>query len=278
MSLSLSPLLDNSHRITSLPTISDLAGRRVVGENCRIKDYGSWAVVSVFSRPVRGREHKSAGGEGEPLPPRERDDSRRRAAQRVYDITALNSWRWWVTLTFGSDGVDRHDRAAVMAKLRVWLSNAVQRRGARYVAVWERHKRDIEGLHVHLLYDGELPVVYSGHRDRKGHKVYNVTAWPWGFSTAIEVYEQGEALTRYLTKYLVKSGEKLAGKWYWSGGELAREPPTTWTVADYATAEGKEVFVEAANMSVKYITVRYNDDGSEHGRRVHDCGRPVSAD
>lgn len=260
-------ILDNSHRITSVscsPSLSALAERRVRGENCRIQDYGSWVVVTVFSRDVHGverRERAAAPDEDSPL--RVRDDSRRRAAQKVYNITALNSWEWWVTLTFGSEGVDRHDHASVMAKLRVWLSNAVQRRSARYVAVWERHKRDREGLHVHMLYSGELPVVDSGHLDRKGHRIYNVTAWPWGFSTAIKVYENGEAITRYLTKYLVKGGEKLAGKWYWSGGALAREPPTTWTRTDYGSALGEERYIEAAKMFVKYHTERF-EDGSDN--------------
>lgn len=281
-------LLDNNHNITSTEYRYGCA----VDANTRVKIYGDLAKVAVFSRAIFTREKgigmprdtpadydrgytaphgvaeqltfkKSADlaakydayrsgalpAKREPKPPR--SDSKRRAMQKVFDISFANRWDWWVTLTLDPAKIERADIAAITKAARVYLSNFVQRRGGAYLMVLEWHANR-EGVHMHALMRGDLQVVDSGHKDRKGHKVYNVKDWRYGFSTAIRIYKQGERLAGYLTKYMLKQPEKISGRWYWSGGDIQRDVPTVYTFTDYAQAEGTQYVVEAAHMAVKY--------------------------
>ena len=146
--------------------------------------------------------------------------------------------------------------------------------------VLEYHK-DRAGIHMHALMSGALELVDSGtvsvpgHRPMKRstarrlhipeaeqHTVYNVGNWALGWSTAIAIYAQGPALAGYLTKYITKAPEKIAGRWYWSGGKgLVRSVPTVYGCADYTRAAGKEYAIPGANMRVKYA--EYSLDGEE---------------
>ena len=281
-------LLDNNHSITS----TEYRYGCEVDANTRVKIYGDTAKVAVFSRAIFTREKgiklpydmpadydkgytaphgvveqltfKKSAALAEKyeaymrgaLPQRRelaapREDSKRRAMQKVFDISYANRWEWWVTFTLDPAKIDRADVPAITKAARVWLSNFVQRKGGAYLMVLEWHENR-EGVHMHALMRGDLPVVDSGHKDRKGHKVYNVSSWRYGFSTAIRIYKQGERLAGYLTKYMVKQPEKISGRWYWSGGDIQREVPTVYTFTDYAEAGGKEYRVEAAHMAVKY--------------------------
>ena len=56
-----------------------------------------------------------------------------------------------------------------------------------------------------------------------GQVVYNLPGWTLGFTTAMELYGEYPAAVAYVCKYIGKDGEKPAGRWYYSGGDL-REP------------------------------------------------------
>lgn len=169
-------------------------------------------------------------------PPRDKaaenlDRARRRARSAVRDLALCNRFDWFVTLTLDQTKIDRYDVAEIIRRASQWLSNAVRRYGLRYVLIPERHKDG--AIHFHGFMSGELGAVDSGHRDKGGHPVYNLTAWPFGFSTAIAPYagKQGKAgeygteyraAVHYCTKYISKQQEKIGGRWYYSGGALAR--------------------------------------------------------
>ena len=117
----------------------------------------------------------------------------------------------------------------------------------------EYHKKG--GLHFHALINDVLPKVDSGtislrgkkpHRPRSeaqraawlasgGRTVYNLSAWGWGFSTAIYLYGDRAAAVGYVTKYITKAQKKIGGRWYYSGGEL-RRPVVTTTRLDFDRA------------------------------------------
>ena len=68
----------------------------------------------------------------------------------------------------------------------------------------------------------------SGHTDKQGHTIYNLPQWSLGFTTAIELYDDYEKAVGYVCKYVGKQGEKPAGRWYYSGGDL-KEPEVLYT-------------------------------------------------
>lgn len=196
------------------------------------------ANVCSFSRPVfnpgyvphedkppkRCTENGASDEEAQPSA----DDIRRavrRAKLRVFDLVLANRFKVFTTLTFSAEHVDRSSYEEVYGKLRVWLSNRVQRDGLAYVAVPEYHK-DGENIHFHMLSnDAGLQLVDSGHV-RNGKKVYNVSSWGWGFSTAQRISGSAAAVrtAKYIWKYMGKNmGAKVGGRYYLSGGKL-QEP------------------------------------------------------
>ena len=170
----------------------------------------------------------------------------RRARAAVRDIAMCNPMSYFVTLTLDGSKVDRHDMTAITRKLNAWLSNQVQRRGLKYVLVPERHKDG--AIHFHGFFNDALPVTDSGtivppgggkpRRPRSkaqraewlqagGQVVYNLPGWSLGFTTAMDLYGEYSRAVSYVCKYIGKdmgehgSAEKIGGRWYYSGGDLA---------------------------------------------------------
>ncbi len=188
--------------------------------------------------------------------------SMRRARARVRRLSLANDFRWFVTLTLDPAKVDRLDSGAVIKKLNAWCSNAVQRYGLQYILVPERHKDG--AIHFHGFFNDALEAVDSGtmrlpwakkpRRPRSeaeraewgklgGKAVYNLPGWSLGFTTAMELYGEYPAAVAYVCKYIGKDGDKPAGRWYYSGGEL-REPQAEYL--DISPAELREEFGDRA--------------------------------
>lgn len=127
-----------------------------------------------------------------------------RTIKKIYDITRSNRWDWFFTLTFNGDKVDRYDYAAVSKKMIVWLAN--MRRicpNMVYIVVPEQHKDG--AWHFHGLFKNvdDLDISFSGRLDNKLRKIYNVSSYKWGFSTATEISDSSKA-SSYLCKYITK--------------------------------------------------------------------------
>ncbi len=182
------------------------------------------------------KERKSSDPKGEDL-----ERSMRRARAKLRRLALSNEFKWFVTLTLDPQRVDSHDGKAVVKKLNAWASNMVQRRGLRYILVPERHKKG--GIHFHGFFNDVLEASPSGHMDRQGHQIYNFPQWSLGFTAGIELYDDYHKAVGYVCKYVGKQGEKPAGRWYYSGGDL-KEPETIY--ADLSPAQLTEQFGERA--------------------------------
>lgn len=164
------------------------------------------------------------------------DRARRRAATKVRDLALSNRFRWFVTLTLDREKVDRYDASSVVRKLSQILDNLVRRHGLAYVLVPELHKDG--AIHFHGFFSDAVTAVDSGHKDGGGHKVYNLPQWPLGFSTAIELYGEYSSAVGYVCKYVRKQDKKIGGRWFYSGGKLAKPavsyPDVEWREAHEA--------------------------------------------
>lgn len=167
----------------------------------------------------------------------------RRARSRLRDYARSNRFSYFVTLTLDTSKVtDRYDIWATVKNMTAWLDNRCRRDGLQYILVPERHKDG--AIHFHGFVNDALEVVDSGtlthggkprrprskqQREsmlREGWRVvYNLPAWPFGFSTALDLYGEYEAAVAYCCKYIGKQmgeelPEKIGGRWYYSGGHL----------------------------------------------------------
>ncbi len=209
-----------------------------ITSNARMKSYPVCSVLQVANAPIfreRGWEPKKRLYD---VPPkgnaknaaRSLEVSRARARGAVRDIALCNPFTHFFTWTLNAQLVDRYDDDAVKKKLENTLRNLVRRRGFRYVCIPERHKDG--ALHFHgLCIPASVRLeraVDPFHRKPKstnnGQPIYNMTDWPWGFSTCIPIDENYARTVNYLLKYMTKGHEKIFGKWYLSARDLRKEP------------------------------------------------------
>lgn len=191
--------------------------------NARFKIYPNGRYSLLFSRSFIFRE-KGYESDDEILRENKGGSdiarSIRRARSAMSDIALSNEFKFFATFTLDQSKIDRYSMDEIIKKLNVWLDNNVRRRGLRYVLVPEHHADG--AIHFHGFINDALPVVESGHFDKKRHKIYNLPRWGFGFSTCIPLYGEYEHAVRYCLKYIGKTGEKIGGRWYYSGGDLQR--------------------------------------------------------
>lgn len=187
----------------------------------------------------------------------------RRARSAVADyVLAEYDFTHFVTLTLDPAKMDRFDAAAAIKRLTVWLNNRVQRNGLKYLVVPEHHKDG--AIHFHGLFNDALQMVDSGTVIRpEGGKpvkratalrsgadltackvVYNLPAWDYGYTTAIELTGDRAAVAGYVCKYIVKEldyadgdRDKIGGRYYYHSTNL-RKPKTICYDDDFETFEG----------------------------------------
>lgn len=179
-------------------------------------------------------------------------------------------WEWFATLTFDPKRSNRKDFRECMKKLRNWLHNVRKRYAPelKYLAVPELHADGI-AWHVHLLMadTGGLPFSDSKRRS-SGQKVYNISGWRWGFSTATKVRDTYR-VSRYITKYMTKDCHALAvgAHRYYTSQNLPTPNIITMLVSQKELDSTTEIIVDSLGYNIvkesevvnDYATVRYID-------------------
>lgn len=168
-------------------------------------------------------------------PERAQAESKRRATAKVRDIALCNEFSHMFTWTIDPNMVDRFNPQEVYKKVRIFLSNMVQRCDFQYIAIPEYHKKPDEqgrrGIHLHGLCTlGTLQIQRALSpkgkpvTDKQGRPVYNMNGWKWGFSTCVPLDSNYEKAVNYIVKYISKGNEKIFGKWYLSSRGLKKRP------------------------------------------------------
>lgn len=212
-------------------------------------------------------------------------DSVKRAREKIFDIVYLNEWSYFLTITFNDSIVDGSDIPKCLKKISYWLENMKKRNGLEYLLIPEFHK-DNNRIHAHALINDSLNLVDSGtyiHKQFKKpvqlstikrhnisiddcHAVYNVADWHNGFSTAIKLYGDKMAISRYMTKYITKDIKKIFGKFYWSSRSLKRDVPVVLQYNDFSDIPLLEYSPNGQNIAFKYKLINnYGGDDDEPG-------------
>lgn len=144
----------------------------------------------------------------------------RRARANVRQLALANEFAWFVTLTLDPEKINRYDPVEVVRKMSQWCDNRVRRKGLKYILVPEHHKDG--AIHFHGFFNDALQAVPAGLKDKSGHEVYNLPDWSLGFTRAVRLYGDYHAAVGYTCKYIGKGTGKIGGRWYYSGGDLAR--------------------------------------------------------
>lgn len=230
---------------------------------------------------VLGEGEALGAAQGEPKP-ENIERAKRRARTMIRDYARSNGFRYFVTLTFDAHKVtNRYDIASCIKDVTRWLDNRCRRNGLQYILVPEEHKDG--AIHFHgfmndalrfvdsgtMSFDGGKPRKPRSARQRaewaqKGaHVVYNIPAWGYGFTTAIELYGERDKAIAYVCKYIGKSEKKLGGRWYYSGGGLAL-PSVSYSDVDFeafaAAHEASRFTVDSLGVDMVRFFERGCDD------------------
>ncbi len=258
-----------------------------ISHSARMKKYpdGSWEILAC-DRPVFREDGWEMADRPDSADSISKSDhtrgtdnmarASRRARGMVRDYARSNEWDFFVTLTLDATKIDRYCPSDVIKKLNVWADNQVRRHGLRYILVPELHKDG--ALHFHGLFGGGgLTAIDSGTFTKNGwkhprkpkscgqavewlqepdtyHPVFNLPQWTLGFTTAIPLYGDRKKAIEYVCKYVGKGRDKIAGRWYYSGGDL-HLPAITYVplnLSDLLDTFGSEVYtfrVEEAGAS-----------------------------
>ena len=136
----------------------------------------------------------------------------------------------------------RYSHKDCLKKVLKWFENRVLRNGLIYLCVPELHKDG--ALHFHALCNASaLKLTDSGtvliperkkpvkiatakrlHPNSDEWKtVFNVADYTIGFSTVVFLYGERARAINYVSKYIVKTLDKIGGRYYYHGGAV-REP------------------------------------------------------
>lgn len=168
-----------------------------------------------------------------------RDDSVRRAMTKVYDISRLNQFTHFITWTLDPKHINRYNAEEVSKKLKSFLRNKAHRNNLKYLIIPELHKDN--AIHMHGLISGNLTFIDSLKTTKSGQRIYNMPQWTLGYSTAIELDGNVQAISRYITKYISKDFRKIFGNFYYAGGhDLNRNPQISLYDTNYMEINQKE--------------------------------------
>lgn len=141
-------------------------------------------------------------------PPSDDNDyhSASRSKQAVYTYSRCCEWEWFCTWTFKPEWGDRFDYDKCSRTIRQWLHNARKRFAPdlQYLLIPERHKNGAWHFHGLLANCGSMVFASSGHRDKSGNMIFNMTKWQNGFTTATKIRDI-HRVAKYVGKYITKS-------------------------------------------------------------------------
>ncbi|MBQ8902334.1 MAG: hypothetical protein IJY87_04635 [Bacilli bacterium] len=204
--------------------------------NTKIKTYADGSQQVKYNNFVstKGNAKKEVSGVlSEEERKRQRYKNLYNAKQNVIDLAYHNSlikeWEWFITLTFNPEEVDSKNYDQVSEKLSMFLDNLKhQNKDMRYIILPELHKSG--AVHFHGIFANVPNLKTQEARNPKnnrliyqnGTKIYNVTNYKYGFTTASEIKNQ-EAVSVYISKYMTKDLIDINyKKRYWSSKNLQR--------------------------------------------------------
>lgn len=128
-----------------------------------------------------------------------------RTVQKIYDCARQCEWKYFITLTFAPDVVDRYDFSACMKKACKWFNNQRVRRAPdlQYLIVPEQHKDGAWHVHGLIAQCDGVSLFDSGHKTSDGRSIFNLGDWGYGYDYIVEVLDT-KKISGYITKYITK--------------------------------------------------------------------------
>lgn len=199
----------------------------------------------------------------------ENKDRKKRNRSKRYSllwrkVRLQQHWNWFLTFTYSDE---LHTEESFKAKLKDTLKKLVQRRGWKYLGVWERGEEN-NRLHFHGIFVipengmvGDLKTVteYSTRKKRMRTKIQNTYFLKrFGKNEFEEITPHNvETSVKYIVKYIEKDGGRIC-----QGGDVKPYMLANILGEDVITAYG----VEDRKLLLFDDFTCIDDDGVVHGK------------
>lgn len=133
------------------------------------------------------------------------DRSVRRSRAVIRDLVLCNEFDWFCTFTFDPKKYDRYNFNLLKLVMIKWIKNqmASHSPNLKYLVVPELHKNG--AIHFHALlknFNGRTKL--SSKKSKGNYKIYNLTGFRAGFTTASPLDDNKIAVAEYISKYITK--------------------------------------------------------------------------
>lgn len=151
----------------------------------------------------------------------------RRTKSTISDLVLCNDFQYFCTFTFDPKKHDRYDVNHCKFVMSMWLHRQrTHSPNLKYLIVPEFHKDG--ALHFHALISGFNGRLKDSGKMQNGRKVYNMTGYRSGFTTAVPIDHNKVAVSNYIKKYITKDMPLIYGKKrYWASTNLTRPQKST---------------------------------------------------
>lgn len=137
-----------------------------------------------------------------------------RSKRNISEIALCNKWKYFITLTFNKEVIDRYNKDLVVKEIRYWFKEYIYNSdlNIKYLLVPELHKDG--AVHFHGLLsdipddDLELFTFKTGPKYirqliSQGEIIYNWKTFPFGFNS-VSLIKDPVAVSFYVLKYISK--------------------------------------------------------------------------
>lgn len=169
-----------------------------------VKVYPKMIQIIIYTNPLNIPEHRRMGKRKDNIDREAHPRSIARTKSVIKDLIICNDFDFFCTFTFNSKKYDRYNLTLCKVVMENWLRNSRFRHSPElsYLVVPELHKDG--AIHFHALlknYNGNLKD--TKRTTNYGFKIYNITGWRAGFSTAVPIKDK-EKVSNYVSKYITK--------------------------------------------------------------------------
>lgn len=207
------------------------------------KDYGKSIKILKYNRsvdisPPRCKEHLIIGCQicwKRSINPIPSPSSLMRSKTAITDYTLSNNFDMFATFTFDPKKVDSFNFELAKSKISKWLNNS-RRNSPDLMYLWVAELHKSGRIHFHMLMKNYLDSLQPTNKKIKGRKVYNLSKWPYGFSTVVEIDDIGK-VSSYIQKYITKDMLKIGNK-----KRFATSRNLTRPIVDYNVNMIEEVY------------------------------------
>lgn len=190
-----------------------------IQEGCKImitmKLFDNKLIVSNYAAAKQGIKQKKDSLKNRDYS----NESLSRTKRKIYEFGICNNWTHFLTMTFNSKKIDRHNLKDVKSKFIKYLKNYSRiDKDFKYLVIPELHKNGAIHFHGLVCFGSET----SKYLKRFKNNIFNHKLFTerFGFNRFIAICEKSVKVISYIVKYVSKDVGRIFRNYYFHSNNL----------------------------------------------------------